>query len=138
LQAKFANNWVSVRKAFLDLDFDYDGTITVADIVRFFGSESIDINIQDLQKLIIEKDSSKRGQINYKDFSSWMGGVIHSTSGFYFRHDSMRNPQYERNLENITAKRGKNDNTNEQLLGNLEKQIFDKFFGQWKTLKKAF
>ena len=29
LQLKFANNWVSVRKAFLDLDYDYDGKITV-------------------------------------------------------------------------------------------------------------
>jgi hypothetical protein len=83
----------------LDLDFDYDGKINVADIVRFFGTDSKEFNLQDLQKLIREKDSKKRGYINYADFSSWLGGVIHQSEGFYFRHDSVRNPQYEFNLE---------------------------------------
>jgi hypothetical protein len=36
---------VSVRKAFLDLDYDYDGKINVGDIIRFFGSESKEFNI---------------------------------------------------------------------------------------------
>ena len=33
LKTKFANIWDSVRKAFLDLDTDYDGYITVEDIL---------------------------------------------------------------------------------------------------------
>jgi flagellar motility protein MotE (MotC chaperone) len=37
LKTKFANNWESVRKAFLDLDSDHDGFITVEDILRHFG-----------------------------------------------------------------------------------------------------
>lgn len=37
LKERFKNNWVSVRKAFLDLDGDYDGYITVEDILRYFG-----------------------------------------------------------------------------------------------------
>lgn len=37
LKDKFSNNWESVRKAFLDLDNDYDGYITVEDILRHFG-----------------------------------------------------------------------------------------------------
>ena len=37
LKVRFSNNWDSVRKAFLDLDTDYDGFITVEDILRYFG-----------------------------------------------------------------------------------------------------
>jgi len=37
LKEKFSNNWESVRKAFLALDTDYDGYITVEDILRYFG-----------------------------------------------------------------------------------------------------
>jgi hypothetical protein len=39
LKVKFSNNWDSVRKAFLGLDTDYDGYITVEDILRNFGSQ---------------------------------------------------------------------------------------------------
>ena len=37
LKERFSNNWDSVRKAFLGLDTDYDGYITVEDILRYFG-----------------------------------------------------------------------------------------------------
>jgi hypothetical protein len=37
LKVRFSNNWDSVRKAFLGLDTDYDGFITVEDILRYFG-----------------------------------------------------------------------------------------------------
>ena len=30
------------------------------------------------------------------DFSKWLGNSIHQSEGFYFRHDSIKNPQYER------------------------------------------
>lgn len=40
LKDKFQKNWVSVRKAFLDLDSDYDGFISVEDIIRYFGNEN--------------------------------------------------------------------------------------------------
>jgi hypothetical protein len=33
------------------------------------------------------------------DFSRWLGNAIHMSEGFYFRHDSVKNPQYERFLE---------------------------------------
>jgi hypothetical protein len=37
LKEKFANQWESVRKAFLALDSDHDGFITVEDILRHFS-----------------------------------------------------------------------------------------------------
>ena len=40
IKDRFSNNWVSVRKAFLDLDTDYDGFVTVEDILRYLGSET--------------------------------------------------------------------------------------------------
>lgn len=59
IKDKFANNWVSVRKAFLDLDSDYDGFVTVDDILRFFGSEDKDLDFKDLTKLIVDKDNKR-------------------------------------------------------------------------------
>ena len=94
-----------MRKAFLGLDTDYDGFITVDDILRNFGDQTTaqgkdknngsGINFNDLKKLIMEKDSTKTGKLGYTDFSKWVGNCIHSSEGFYFRHDSVKNPLYE-------------------------------------------
>jgi hypothetical protein len=50
---------VSVRKAFLDLDTDYDGFVTVEDILRYFGTENKEFDFKDLKKLIVDKDSKR-------------------------------------------------------------------------------
>jgi len=94
LKLKFGNNWDSVRKAFLDLDTDYDGFVTVEDILRYFDSDSDKINFHDLKKLFRDKDSKGIGKLGYGDFSKWVGNAIHQSEGFYFRHDSKRNPQF--------------------------------------------
>ena len=39
LKIKFSNCFESVRKAFLALDQDYDGFITVEDILKYFANE---------------------------------------------------------------------------------------------------
>lgn len=91
LKLKFSNCYESVRKAFLALDRDYDGYITVEDILKYFGNEP-DLNYNDLIKLLIDHDSKRQGRINYNDFSKWFGNAIHMSSGFYFRHDSIKNP----------------------------------------------
>jgi len=49
----------------------------------------------DLKKLIESKNAWNQGQISYEDFSAWVGQSIHMSEGFYFRHDSVKNPQYE-------------------------------------------
>ena len=68
LKVKFSNCFESVRKAFLALDQDYDGFITVEDILKYFANEQ-DLNYNDLLKLLYDKDSSKTGRLNYSDFS---------------------------------------------------------------------
>ena len=92
LQKKFQNNWTSLRKAFLDLDVDYDGFITTEDIIWEFGKG---INYKDLKTLVINKDEKREAKINFKDFCKWMGSVIEPTENFYFWHDSKVNIDYE-------------------------------------------
>ena len=94
LKLKFQNCYHSVRKAFLALDTDYDGYITVEDILKYFGNET-ELNYNDLLKLMIDHDASKQGRIDYSDFSKWFGNAIHMSSGFYFRHDSRKNPEFD-------------------------------------------
>lgn len=83
-----------MRKAFLALDLDHDGFITTEDILKYFGNEK-DINYADLKKLMEDKASKTKGKISYYDFSKWLGSAIHMSEGFYFRHDSIKNPIYE-------------------------------------------
>ena len=65
LKDKITKNWVSVRKAFLDLDTDYDGFISVEDIVRYFGIDT-DFSIKDLKKIMMDRDvSHNSGKISY-------------------------------------------------------------------------
>ena len=59
--------------------------------MRNFGDER-DLNYADLKKLVEERDTVNDGKISYNAFSSWVGGSIHMSEGFYFRHDSVRNP----------------------------------------------
>lgn len=129
-----------MRKAFLELDTDYDGFVTVEDILRFFGSEDKELDFKDLAKLIGDKDGKKQGKISYRDFSKWMGGVIQQSEGFYFRHDSHKNPQYDKNLQvqamNAVVHNRMMEDQLEQM--NIERVVKEKMKFQWKTLKKAF
>jgi hypothetical protein len=72
--------------------------ITIEDFLRNFGDNK-DLQFVDLKKLIQSKDHFNRGKISYEDFSAWVGNSIHMSEGFYFRHDSVRNPQYEFNIK---------------------------------------
>lgn len=94
LKDRFSNQFESVRKAFLALDSDFDGFITVEDILLYFGTDT-DLNYYELTKLMRDKDSKKEGRISYPDFSKWLGNTIHLPQGFYFRHDSVINPPFE-------------------------------------------
>ena len=91
LRRKLGDSYTSVRKAFLALDTDHDGFITTEDFLRAFGDEK-GIKYADLKKLIQSKDHLNDGKISYESFSAWVGGSIHMSEGFYFRHDSAKNP----------------------------------------------
>ena len=80
-----------------ELFVDSDGFITVEDILRYFGSDSQKINFYDLKKLFQDKDAKGVGKLGYSDFSKWVGNSIHQSEGFYFRHDSVQNPQFNSN-----------------------------------------
>jgi len=69
-----------------------------------------------------------------------MGGVIHQSEGFYFRHDSVKNPLFERNFKKF-GKKNSTDlifSSDKTKLNDLEKTVIDKFQFQWKTSRKAF
>ena len=51
MKEKFTKSWISVRKAFLDLDNDHDGYITHEDIIRYFRTEK-EFPYLDIKKLI--------------------------------------------------------------------------------------
>ena len=121
------------------IDSEHNGYITVEDMLKYFGNES-DINYGDLKKIIYDKDSTKRGRLVFTDFSKWLGSAIHMSEGFYFRHDSIKNPLYEMNREKDTENLGHNrDEAIKNLLkGDLKKIIIEKIMFQWKTVRKAF
>ena len=92
---------MSVRKAFLDLDQDFDGYINPEDFSRAFGgsqgSQKVDFSL--IKMLLNLKGKKKPGKVNYFEFCDWLGQAIEPTEDFYFRHDSIKNPQYERNMQ---------------------------------------
>lgn len=94
MKEKLSNNWVSVRKAFLDLDEDYDGYLTSEDFSKFIGgSDGNSSNDYNMIKLLVNiRNKNQTGKINYSDFCSWFGSVIEPVEAFYFRHDSKKNP----------------------------------------------
>jgi len=125
-----------VRKAFLDLDVDKDGEISPEDIMRFFGDAGNNLfDYYDLVKILEDLDSERRGKINYNDFCKWMGGAIHKSEGFLFRHDSIKNPPCEAYLQN----RKKTDLAAPKMsTAELQHQVAKKMEFQWKTLQSAF
>ena len=140
LREKFQNTWVSVRKAFLALDIDKDGEISPEDIMRFFGDAGNHLfDYYDLVKILEDLDSQKRGTINYNDFCRWMGGAIHKSEGFYFRHDSIKNPPCEAYLQKVKANEHERQAMAKKMtMQELLLQLAKKVEFQWKTLQSAF
>lgn len=96
-----------MRKAFLDIDENKDGMIEPADLMRYFGDDD-PVEMVDLEKLMREKilpgpassgrvpnAANQKARLSCADFTSWVGESIHRREGFYFRHDSMKNPVFE-------------------------------------------
>ena len=62
--------------------------------MRYFDFKG-EFKFTELKRIIEEKDARGSGRLSYADFSKWVGNSIHQSEGFYFRHDSVRNPQYD-------------------------------------------
>lgn len=71
--------------------------------MRYLASDST-TQYDDLSKLLKIKDRNGKGEIDFSDFSKWFGSAIHNLQGFYFRHDSKRNPEFETNLKRFKIK----------------------------------
>jgi gamma-glutamyltranspeptidase len=86
-----------------------------------------------------EKDSKRKAKLNYTDFSKWLGGSIHMSESFYFRHDSIKNPGYDRAVEKLKKEADNIRKASDYFYkGDIEQKILDKVKFQWKTLRKAF
>jgi Ca2+-binding EF-hand superfamily protein len=123
----------------LAIDIDHNGYITVEEMLKFFGNDS-EINFADLKKIIMDKDSNHKGKLGFTDFSKWLGSSIHMSEGFYFRHDSIKNPIYEMNRKKDLDEAAPNrlEAVKSLLSGNIEKKVIEKIMCQWKTVRKAF
>ena len=42
IQTKLSENYQTVRKAFLALDKDFDGAVTIEDFLHYFGTEPLE------------------------------------------------------------------------------------------------
>jgi Ca2+-binding EF-hand superfamily protein len=106
-----ARDYVSVRSAFLDLDQNRDGLIEPTDFIKRFG-HMFDIQYEYLESILKQNARSETTKslaptmINYSDFSRWLGPTIHMAEGFFFRHDSKRNPHYEVWLKENDRRKG--------------------------------
>jgi hypothetical protein len=144
IRDRLKNNYSSVRKAFLDLDYNHDGFVEPTDIIRMFGF-NVEIHFDDLLKIMSEKASTKDAnggvRLNYSDFSKWLGAAIHQAEGFYFRHDSKKNADYQIHVDEHERRKGSD---NRQAADSLVSQdmvlpkIIAKIKQQWKTIRKAF
>ena len=105
LQKRLSNNFVSVRKAFLDLDEDHKGYITPEQLAKLLGAtKRSNFDFSMLEILTKLKTKGMKTQINYNDFCAWFGNAIEPKESFFFRHDSKKNPQFEINLAKAAAK----------------------------------
>ena len=61
LRIRMSGIYTTVRQAFLALDSDHDGFITIEDFLRQFGDDK-SLNFNDLKKLINSKDKQQQNE----------------------------------------------------------------------------
>ena len=99
LKAKLSIDFTSVRKAFLAIDDNHQGSIGAETLAKYLGaSKQKNFDFTLLEILIKLNTKGLKTRINYNDFVSWLGSSIEPTETFFFRHDSKKNPQFEVNL----------------------------------------
>ena len=140
-----------MRKAFLDLDKNHDGSISAEELAKILkygvkqqdpNKQELDLDYSLLEYLVKLRCKQDHTTISYAKFCTWLGTSIEPTEAFYFRHDSQKNPQYDLNMQKAVGPILK---TQEGLRGLLtgDAQTFkEKFLNkvklQYRTLKKCF
>ena len=137
IKTKISSNWNQVRKAFLDIDSDYDGFITAQDLTELCGGA---FEIEELRMLMKCRGFDKTYQINFKQFCSWLGSALAPCEGFFFRHDSLVNPEYSLSMKKTKeSSNAAADARNEKLQKqDLVRIVIEKITQQWKSIKAAF
>ena len=130
-----------MRKAFLDNDLNHDGFLTIEEFLDLFFRENELVTYEDM-KTLFDHRASMPGRMSYTDFCQWVGSSIHQSEGFYFRHDSCRNPQqmeYVEAKEKRTLQSGFTEGLKHYLpQGELEQLIWTKIGQQWKSIREAY
>ena len=82
------------------------------------------------------------GRLNFTDFSKWLGAEIHNLAGFFFRHDSKKNPVLDKFFqdEKYLKREKKKEEASVSLMnhGDVLQKLISKIRQQWKTVRKAF
>lgn len=104
VKEKLRSGWNSVRKAFLELDLDFDAKLSAEELFKVFGPQSAQVS-EETQKgdakhkkadyevlRMLMNVRFKSNKINFTQFCQWFGAVIEPNEDFYFRHDSTKNP----------------------------------------------
>ena len=90
---KMTTNFTSVRRAWLELDDSHKGYITVEELAKYLGGGiKLNFDYSLLEILVKMRTKNLQSRIDYRDFCTWFGNCIEPTEGFYFRHDSKKNP----------------------------------------------
>ena len=65
------------------------------------GNKGSDVDYTLLEILVKLKTTGHKSFINYHDFCTWLGPFVEPPEGYYFRHDSKKNPQFETNMQKV-------------------------------------
>ena len=73
LKKRLSSNWISVRKAFLDLDWDKDGYLTAEDLAKVIGGSSGNFDFTVLKMFLHVRCKNNNGMVSYTDFCNLFG-----------------------------------------------------------------
>lgn len=135
---KLLSNYKTARRAFLELDRNFDGFIESEDVaVRVMNCGNVAEG--DLRLLFKMKSSRTDGKLSFNDFIKWFGTVIDPPSQFYFRHDDSRPGEQKAFANPRAAAKGFKAATS-LLTSNQEiaKKLKNIFHQHWKSVKRAF
>ena len=81
IKTKISSNWNLARRAFLDIDSDYDGFITANNLEELCGGA---FELDEIKMLMKYKGVNKDYKIDFKKFCSWFGSALTPCEGFFF------------------------------------------------------